>query len=214
MPSTPKNRDSRIRDSQRLEKALASLGISQSDAARRAGIDQRHIAAIIAGDRPLGREVLRKLGKAGVSADYVLGSSREHVSPSTTRVPAALELDVAEVVQQYLAGRFPLEEHATTHKWQVDGSKALESIKRTAAKEAKDEAASLRRFANVLRSVHALGTAATRLNSLAQTLPSGRDEIEKIGDAVELRMVEILSEVDDEVIRSERGGIVRLANRD
>lgn len=114
-------------DGERLNAALQLLGLSQAEAARRSGVRQGWLNDIANGHRPIGREDLRRLGRAGIPPDYVLGLTDTLVSPGESRTRAHIEQDLARAVERELARLHPptVPEVSTKYKWVVSGDRAF-----------------------------------------------------------------------------------------
>lgn len=126
----------RKRDGERLEQALDVLGLTQAEVARRSGIRQGWINQIIAGERALGREDLRRLGGIGISPEFVLGLVDELVAPGSLRSQRSLEQDLAAHVERELATRVPLDAMGSL-AWSFDARKTIKDIVGFALSDAK-----------------------------------------------------------------------------
>lgn len=84
-------------DGDRLRDALDKLGLSQKEVAERTGIRQGSISEIIHGGRALGREDLRRLGKAGIPPSYLLG-----LTDTVTPTPELLDHDLRSMARRHL----------------------------------------------------------------------------------------------------------------
>lgn len=82
-------------DGERLNAALQLLDWTQAAAARRSGIRQGAINEMVNGSRHINREDLRRLGKAGIPPDFLLGLADTMVPVGATRAVADLHGDLA-----------------------------------------------------------------------------------------------------------------------
>jgi hypothetical protein len=148
----PKVAKQREQDAARLRAALEAFGWkSQQGTALHAGIDQRAFNALVNGKRDLGREDLRALAKIGVSADYLLGLTKELIPPGETRTVAGLERDVASRVWREVCARVmppagaPMWQSFVTY-WRTDGAAVLRQAVEREVKAFHDASSGLEDF--------------------------------------------------------------------
>lgn len=110
-------------DGRRLEKALKDLGLTQTRAAAESGLRQGNLTEIIHGARSFSREVMRALGTAGISADYLLGRD---VAPSWKA--RATVASAADGFVGLLESRRPLE----ARSFRIDQAGATAFVERLA----------------------------------------------------------------------------------
>lgn len=143
-------------DGERLQAELKRLGLSQAEAARRSGIRQGWLNDIANGKRSINREDLRRLGRIGVSAEYLLGLTDHAVSPGQTRPLAALEADLkSEVLRRVFAKDRYEPTIAQALRRAISGAALLDLLERKAREECNAQGAHLRQLA-LLGRTHAL----------------------------------------------------------
>ena len=132
-------------DGDRLQRALSDLGLSQAECAERTGIRQGWISEIVNGNRAIGREDLRRLGKAGISADFVLGLTDTLIPPTQSRAMSRLESDLAAAIERELDHRYPpiVSNSQQEYLWKVAGDFALKTAIDTLASQAEQELATV-----------------------------------------------------------------------
>ena len=114
-------------DGRRLKEALNRLGWSQTVAARKSGVPQGRLTELVSGARGIVREDLRRLAKAGIPADYVLGTAATFTPIGDVRDQNALEEDLARTIERELTRAYPPEVPGedTEFAWLVDGRQAF-----------------------------------------------------------------------------------------
>jgi transcriptional regulator with XRE-family HTH domain len=125
-------------DGERLRDALAQRGLSQAALSRLTGIRTQWITQILAGERALGREDLRALGKVGISADYLLGTARVLLPVGSTRTPTAIEADLAVKLEQEITVIHPPQVPGETgpFRWVVSGPAVLKAVTKSLSEDA------------------------------------------------------------------------------
>lgn len=89
-----KTRKVREEQGDRLREAINRRSVDQTTMERRCSIPQETISRLISGKAPLNTDYLTKLSKAGISADYLLGTRKEDIPVGSTRTQAELENDL------------------------------------------------------------------------------------------------------------------------
>jgi len=116
-------------DGERLNAALQALELSQNAAARLTGIRQGWLTNIINGNRAIGREDLRRLGKLKISADFLLGVEGAPMFSGALRPPVEWVASFAEYIRKELLKRIPLTSDSINagyeYRWNVRGKEAL-----------------------------------------------------------------------------------------
>ncbi|MGV3709659.1 MAG: helix-turn-helix domain-containing protein [Gemmatimonas sp.] len=126
-------------EGERLQQALGILGISQAEAVRRSGVS--YVNDIANGQADASHEALRKLGRIGVSPEFILGLTDEHISPGQSRTTKSLERDLAAAAVQYLDATFPPTglKIAADRRWAVLGDRLLAKVLERVHDEAQRE---------------------------------------------------------------------------
>jgi hypothetical protein len=144
----------------RLRAEFARLGWrTEFTAARRAGLRQGWVNDITNGRRDITRRDLRAFAKAGISADYLLGISKQNIPPNATRTKADLAADLAREAARLLTDQLSPPDG---YRWVVDGNRALGAC-----------VAALRPHADAERALAAkLDAAVAKFNEIVAELPT------------------------------------------
>jgi transcriptional regulator with XRE-family HTH domain len=166
----PRLPDNRRLDGGRLAAALSALRIDQAELSRRTGMLPQKISQIVRGEKQIFREDLRKIGEAGISADYVLGVVDDLVPPGQ---PLAVADAVAGRIRQ--RGKVP---SALVDEFVINGDAALDLLAEVAEREILERAEYLRRRQPLVDASAALSREHAQLSSFSaanfiQHLPRG-----------------------------------------
>ena len=164
--------EERKADGDRLRLALEQLSLTQYEAAERSGVPQGHISSIVNGDRALYRDELRRFGRIGISADYLLGLTDELSAPGLSRTAHALEEDIARAVAAEMEVRHPAPKLGRNQfRWAADGAAILASLFDSMAVIAKESSARRQASHLEMEAAIAIKRAGARLKEMGETDP-------------------------------------------
>lgn len=187
----------REEDSGRLQQTLWDLGLSQAEVERRTGIRQSWISDIINRNRDFTREDLRRLALIGISADYLLGVTKELIPPGQSRTRAELEFDLAIAIERELQHLYPpsVTGSEEAYGWKVSGSGAfriaLDGIAAQAAKALADESERKQTLADIRVIVESAGHVLNSLPAAATEAIEAAVRLIKITDKMSKRVGEL-----------------------